>query len=124
MHEIGFAESIIASAKLRVGDRAVASLRVRAGVRHALDQPSLEQAIQLVGAGSPFESATLDLVLLPIAIRCRACNAETDTMERLPACPACASVEVEASGGDELILESITYASPDAAVPADLAVGR
>ncbi|MEO6207493.1 MAG: hypothetical protein ABIP77_06025, partial [Candidatus Limnocylindrales bacterium] len=40
------------------------------------------------------------------------CGAAIDSMERLPACPACGSVDVDASGGDELILESITYAEP------------
>jgi len=128
VHEIGFAESIIASAKQRVGDRPVAGLRVRAGVRHALDQPSLEQAIQLVGAGTPFQLALLDLVTLPIAIRCHTCGAATDSMERLPACPACGSVDVDATGGDELILESITYAEPVTAqtedLTADVGVGR
>jgi len=121
MHEIGFAESILASAARRAEGRPVAGLRVRAGVKHALDTASLEQAIQMVGAGTAFEHARLDLVTLPIGIACNTCGATTDSMERLPACPACGSVDVEAQGGDELVLESITYddrASADAAVSA------
>ncbi len=117
----------------------VARLRVRAGVRHALDRAALEQAIQPVGSGTPFGSAALDLVILPINIRCHSCDATTDTLERLPACPACGAVDVDANGGDELILESITYATAAPAAPApasapapapasapsvDLAVGR
>jgi len=121
MHEIGFAESIIASASQRVGDRRVAGLRVRAGVRHALDHPSLQQAIQLVGAGTAFAAAELDLVTLPTAIVCRDCGATTSSMDRLPACPACGSVDVEMDGGDELILESITYVEP---ATADAAMGH
>ncbi len=133
MHEIGFAESIIASATRRAGTRPVSGLRVRAGVRHALDLDSLEQAIQLVGAGTPFQNARLDLVTLPIGINCHTCGVASESMERLPACPACGSVDVDAEGGDELILESLTYADDaadtgaseaDVPVPADTAAGR
>lgn len=74
-----------------------------------------------------------DLVTLPIGINCHTCGVASESMERLPACPACGSVDVDAEGGDELILESLTYADDaadtgvseaDVPIPADAAAGR
>jgi Zn finger protein HypA/HybF involved in hydrogenase expression len=49
------------------------------------------------------------LVLLPVRMRCASCGAEAEADEPLPACPECGAVELELCGGDELVLESVSY---------------
>ncbi|MGI8758687.1 MAG: hydrogenase/urease maturation nickel metallochaperone HypA, partial [Acidimicrobiales bacterium] len=41
--------------------------------------------------------------------RCRSCGEATEDEERIVACVACGSLEVETTGGDELTLESLEY---------------
>ena len=44
MHEFGLCEGVLDTVRARAGGRQVAAVRVRFGVRHAVDQESLAQA--------------------------------------------------------------------------------
>ena len=50
-----------------------------------------------------------ELVLLPVRASCRACGAESEADEMVLACIECGALEIELTGGDELMLESIEY---------------
>ena len=52
MHEYGLAEGVLASVRQRADGRKVAGLRVRFGVRHAVDEESLAQAFSFVAEGT------------------------------------------------------------------------
>jgi hydrogenase nickel incorporation protein HypA/HybF len=110
MHEYGLCEGILAAVRARAGGRAVAGVRVRAGVRQGVDEESMSQAFQVVSAGTEAAAATLDLVTVAAQLHCRACGTTADITDLLAGCPQCHSDDVELIGGDELILESITYA--------------
>ena len=50
MHEYGLAEGVLATVRQRADGRTVAGIRVRFGVRHAVDAESLSQAFGFVAA--------------------------------------------------------------------------
>jgi hydrogenase nickel incorporation protein HypA/HybF len=120
MHEYGLAEGVLDSVRQRAGGRKVAGLRVRFGVRHAVDEESLAQAFSFVAEGTEAAGAAVQLVTVPATLTCRDCGQSDQTSDVLATCPHCAGENVEITGGDEMTLESITYES----TPSQSAAGR
>jgi D-sedoheptulose 7-phosphate isomerase len=120
MHEYGLCEGVLDAVLLRAAGRPVAGIRVRCGVRHAVDPPSMAQAFSTLAAGTAAADAVMELVTIPAAMSCLDCGAAGVSADLLPACDRCGSVRIEMTGGDELILESLSYAEPS---PAQTAVG-
>ena len=108
MHEYGLAEGVLATVRQRAGGRKVAGIRVRFGVRHAVDEESLAQAFGLVAEGTEAAGAAVTLITVPATIACRDCGATAETTDVLAVCPRCGGADVEISGGDEMTLESVT----------------
>jgi len=109
MHEYGLCEGVLETVRQRAGGRKVAGIRVRFGIRHAVVEESLVQAFSLVAAGTEAAGAVVELVTVPATIDCRDCGLSADTTDVLAVCPRCAGDNVAITGGDEMILESITY---------------
>ena len=109
MHEYGLCEGVLATVRQRAAGRQVAGIRVRFGVRHAVDQESLAQAFSFVAEGTEAAGAAVDLVTVPATLSCRSCGYTAETTDVLAICPGCASDDVEITGGDEMTLESISY---------------
>ena len=109
MHEFGLCEGVLAAVRQRAGGRQVAGIRVRFGVRHAVDSESLAQAFSMVAEGTEAAGATVELVTVPATITCADCGFSGETTDLLATCPRCAGADVQISGGDEMILESIRY---------------
>jgi hydrogenase nickel incorporation protein HypA/HybF len=109
MHEFGLCEGVLAAVRQRAGGRQVAAIRVRFGVRHAVDEESLAQAFSMVAAGTEAAGAAVELVTVPARLACRSCGSVAETADVLAVCPRCGSDDVELSGGDEMVLESISY---------------
>jgi hydrogenase nickel incorporation protein HypA/HybF len=109
MHEYGLCEGVLATVRQRAAGRKVAGIRVRFGVRHAVDAESLAQAFSFVAEGTEAAGAAVDLVTVPATLSCRSCGYTADTTDVLAVCPRCASDDVEITGGDEMTLESISY---------------
>ncbi len=112
MHEYGLSEGVLDAVRQRANGRQVARIRVRFGVRHAVVAESLEQAFSLVAAGTEAADAAVDLVTVPATISCRDCGASAETTDLLAVCPRCGGDNVDLSGGDEMVLESVTYEAP------------
>jgi D-sedoheptulose 7-phosphate isomerase len=111
MHEFGLCEGVLDAVRHRAAGRRVAAIRVRCGVRHAVDPPSMAQAFSLVAAGTEAADAAVDVVTVPASITCRDCGATGESADLIAACRGCGGVNVELDGGDELVLESVTYAA-------------
>ncbi|HET9602186.1 MAG TPA: hydrogenase maturation nickel metallochaperone HypA [Acidimicrobiales bacterium] len=112
MHELGLCASIVDAIEQRAGDRAVARVRVRVGRLHHVHPEAFEQSFAVAAMGSVAEDAQAELVLLPVAVRCTSCGATTEGDELPSACTSCSGVDLEVTGGDELVLESIEYRAP------------
>lgn len=109
MHEFGLCEGVLEAVQTRAAGRRVAGIRVRCGVRHAVDPDTMAQAFGFVAAGTEADGAAVEVVTVPATIKCRDCGAVSETDDRLAMCPQCAGANVEITGGDELVLESVSY---------------
>jgi hydrogenase nickel incorporation protein HypA/HybF len=114
MHEFGLCEGIVEAIQQRAAGRPVARVRVRVGVLHRVVAEALQHAFTHAASGTEAEHAEVDLVLLPVQAVCRACQAEVEGEDALVVCPQCGGVDLELTGGDELILEWIEYQDPAA----------
>jgi len=109
MHEYGLAEGVLATVRQHAGGRKVARIRVRFGIRHAVDEESMAQAWGLVAEGTEAEGSAVALVTVPATLSCPDCGLTAETTDVLAICPRYAGENVEITGGDEMTLESITY---------------
>jgi len=115
MHETDVSEAIVEAALRRANGRRVTRVRVRIG-GHPVDRAVVTQGIQLAATGTSAESAEVDLVLVPMSMGCRDCGrtGSVDDHLAMVACPACGSLDIEVTGDEDVILESITVETPDA----------
>ena len=88
MHEYGLAEGVLATVRQRAVGRKVAGIRVRFGVRHAVDSESMSQAFSFVAEGTEAAGAAVDLVTVPATITCRDCGLVAETSDVLATCRA------------------------------------
>ena len=109
MHELGLCASIVDAVATRAGERPVARVRVQVGRLHHVHPEAFEQSFEVAAAGSVAEGARAELVLMPVRFRCGACQAEGQSDEQPTACPSCGGVDIELTGGDELMLELLEY---------------
>jgi len=115
VHEFGLCEGVLEAVQARAGGRQVTGIRVRCGVRHAVDAASMAQAFSVVAAGTEAADAAVEVVTVPATIACRDCGTASESADLLPVCPHCGGADTEVSGGDELTLESVRYAIPSPA---------
>jgi hydrogenase nickel incorporation protein HypA/HybF len=111
MHELGLCSSIVDAVEQRAGDRPVVRVKVRVGRLHHVHPEAFDQSFAVAAMGTVAEDAAAELVLLPITARCGSCGGEWEAEEIPLSCPTCGGVDVELTGGDELMLESIEYAA-------------
>jgi hydrogenase nickel incorporation protein HypA/HybF len=110
MHELGMCEAIVDAIERRAGTRPVTRVRVRVGRLHHVHPEAFDQSFAMAAAGSVAQDAHAELVLLPIRRRCQSCGAGFESEDLyVEACPTCGGVDVETTGGDELVLELIEY---------------
>jgi len=111
VHELGLCEGIVAAATRRAAGRQVRSLRVRLG-GHPVDPGVIRQGVEVAAVGTVVEGAVLDLVVEPLAARCRDCGHEAPAMSAaaMSACGRCGGVDVEVTGSEQAVLESISVA--------------
>ena len=112
MHEFGLCEGVLETVQSRAAGRRVTGIRVRCGARHAVDPASVALAFGLVAAGTEADGAAVEVVTVPATITCRDCGAASESTDTLAICPRCHGADVEVTGGDELTLESLSYAQP------------
>jgi hydrogenase nickel incorporation protein HypA/HybF len=111
MHEYGLCEGVLDAVRERAGGRAVAGFRLRCGIKHAVDAEAMTLAFEVMAAGTEADGARIEIVIVPATLTCRTCGAGGDTTDMLALCPRCGSDDVQITGGDELTLESVSYAA-------------
>jgi hydrogenase nickel incorporation protein HypA/HybF len=107
VHELGLCEGVLEAVERRAAGRRVTRVRVRVGARHRVVSSAFDQSFALVSQGTVADGAAVDLVTVPMTVRCLDCGNETEASDALAACPACGGLDIETEGGDELILEAI-----------------
>ena len=107
MHELSIADAVRAIAERHANGRAVTRVELRIGHLRQVVPASLEFAWELVTQETALEGAELEIEYVPARARCTACGTETE-LEAFPArCRACGSLDVDVSGGDELLVEAL-----------------
>jgi len=109
MHELGLCSSIVDAIERRAGDRRVVKVRVRVGRLHHVHPEAFDQSFAVAAMGTVAQDANAELVLLPIRARCHSCGAELEVEHMPMSCTECGAIDLEVTGGDELLLESIEY---------------
>ncbi|MFU8852839.1 hydrogenase/urease maturation nickel metallochaperone HypA [Micromonospora sp. SL1-18] len=112
MHETGLSEAIVAAAVRRAAGRRITGLRVRIG-GHSVDPDVVTQGIQVAAVGTVVADAVVDLVLEPMTVCCHDCGRDAPITDHLAmvACPQCGGVDIDVTGSDDVVLESVTVAS-------------
>jgi hydrogenase nickel incorporation protein HypA/HybF len=124
MHELSIATQlleIVAEAAARHNLRRVNRLRVVIGALGNVVPEALEFAFDVAGEGTVAAGALLEIVEVPITVRCNACGAESTLEDFAFLCGACGSLDVAVLRGNELYLDSI---EGDAAGEAEAADAR
>ena len=107
MHELAIADSIVTIASRHAAGRRVTRVDVKVGHLRQVVPDSLAFAFELVSEGTEIEGAELVVDEVPAGVDCSACGA-AGVLERFPAsCGACGSLDVELTGGDELLVDSL-----------------
>ncbi|MBO0844010.1 MAG: hydrogenase maturation nickel metallochaperone HypA [Nocardioides sp.] len=107
MHEIGLCEGLVPGAVEGAAGRPVRSVRIRAGVLQRIVPESMQLAWQMVADGTVAQDALVELDVVPVTLTCRGCGATTQSEDPYARCSACSGVDLDTSGGDELMLVSL-----------------
>lgn len=110
VHEFGVAAAVLDAVEARAAGRRVSAVRVHVGALQRLDRPVFDQAFALIGDGGVADGATVEIVEVPVGVRCRVCDATTTSDELVTTCGGCGGHDLELATGDDLVLESITLA--------------
>jgi hydrogenase nickel incorporation protein HypA/HybF len=114
MHELSIADAVRAIVERNAHGRPVVRVELRVGHLRQVVPASLEFSWDLVTQGTAIDGAELEIEYVPAAARCRACGDESE-LEAFPArCGACGSLDVEVSGGDELLVDALVLEEEEA----------
>ena len=111
---MGYCEGVLDAVERRAAGRSVMRVGVRIGAVHRVVPEVFEQSFQLAAMGGPAAGAVTELVVVPVRGHCMGCRSDFESGDPSPACPACGCIDVAVDGGDEVVLEWLEYADPDA----------
>ena len=110
MHELSLACSLVEEAeKVLEAEQAARAVRVTVGVGKlsGVEIDAFEFAFPMAAKGSRLETAELIVHDLPIRVRCRACQKESNPDFPRCACTYCESDDIELLGGREFNIQSM-----------------
>jgi hydrogenase nickel incorporation protein HypA/HybF len=110
MHEVALARAVWrqveAEMQARPGFRLL-GITLVVGRWSGADPESLQFAVQLVAAESPWPAAAVQMRSEPLALKCRPCGRTFEPTELDLACPGCGTYDSETIRGREVRLESL-----------------
>jgi len=111
MHELSIAADIIDIAEDFVRDHRtnkIIRLELEAGQLSGIVTASLEFALDLAVKNTVLEKAEIVLSEVPGRSKCNKCQTIFEVSDWFTPCPACGSMDLEITGGKELLIKSIT----------------
>ena len=116
MHETSIARNLISLAEGVAREhpgRPLAVVRVRIGVFQSVVPDALAFAFDALKPGTACAGASLELVDVPLVVRCESCGEQERTLDSFtPFCVQCGSVATVVSG-TELELDSVDFGTED-----------
>ena len=115
MHELAICQALIAQVEdvansADIKTKKVIRILVKIGPLSGAELPLIERAYPMAAAGTMAEGAQLDLEAMPIKVRCKTCNAETEATANRLLCGECGDFHTELISGDEMLLASVEFA--------------
>ena len=110
MHELSLVASVfdVLEEKAREhGAARVTAVVLKVGVMSGVVPDLLESAFETFKKGTIAETARLEIVVVPVKLRCPDCGGETVREDTDFSCAACGSRRVEIVEGRELVVETI-----------------
>jgi hydrogenase nickel incorporation protein HypA/HybF len=107
MHELSIASAVVATAVKHAGGRRVTLVSLRLGVLRQVVPDALAFAFGLCARETACEGARLEWEVVPLALRCDACDRTSEVRRPPLRCPRCGSAAVAVVSGEELEVESI-----------------
>jgi hydrogenase nickel incorporation protein HypA/HybF len=117
MHESSLARQILElslAEAARAGGSRVRAVRGRVAETETLSRTSLELHFHARAAGTPAAGARLEIELVHVEARCRACGAIYRPEHHVVLCAGCGSTDGELLGATGLWIESIEVADEGA----------
>jgi hydrogenase nickel incorporation protein HypA/HybF len=112
MHERSLVKSLIRQVKdlsrEHAGDH-VLSIHVRIGEFSGVDADLLSAAYEELAQGTPLSSGQLEIQKVPLEAVCQQCGHQFRVERFRFECDKCGSRRLELRGGEELLLESVTF---------------
>jgi hydrogenase nickel incorporation protein HypA/HybF len=107
MHELSIAESVVEVSLRHAAGRRVTAVGLKVGHLRQVVPSALEFAFELVTQGTALEGAELRMEEVPATGVCRDCGSES-RLDGFPfSCRECDGFDLELTGGEELLVESL-----------------
>ncbi len=110
MHELAICQSLIQqveSIAQQHGARGADYIRLEIGPLAGVEAPLLERAFTIARAGTLAETATLDIVIQPLQVRCNTCGGESEAKSNRLLCGHCGDWHIEIVSGDQMLLTRV-----------------
>ena len=110
MHELSLVASVFEVVEAQVrehGARRVTRVVLEVGVLAGVVPDLLESAFDSYKRGTPAEEARLEIVAVPVRLRCPDCDGSSVREETDFSCAACGSRRVEIVSGRDLVVRTI-----------------
>lgn len=110
MHELSLVTSlfeVLEEEARKHGAKRVLSVRLRVGAMSGVVPDLLESAFDMYKKGTIAESAGLEIVVVPVKLRCPDCGGEAVREDTDFSCLACGSRRVEIVEGRDLVVDRI-----------------
>lgn len=107
MHEMALAEGILAVVLDAAEGQKVRRVGLQVGRLQMVVPDSLQFSFQLISDGTPAAEAVVEMVEIPVLLRCKECGKETEVNNPPFNCSHCNSFEIEVVSGDQLIVDSV-----------------
>jgi hydrogenase nickel incorporation protein HypA/HybF len=107
MHELSIADAVFEVASRHADGRRVTRVELRVGHLRQVVPEALEFAWHLVTQGTQLDGAELTIEEVPAMVRCRSCGAETQLAGFPAHCAPCGGLDVDVTGGEELLVDAL-----------------
>jgi|WetSurMetagenome_2_1015567.scaffolds.fasta_scaffold370070_2 hydrogenase nickel incorporation protein HypA/HybF len=117
MHELSLAEAVwrqVASEMASRPGRRLLGVGLAVGRWSGADPESLEFALKMVAAESPWPEAAVRIRSQPLVLECRSCRRRFEPEDQNLACPGCGVFDAETIAGRDVLLESLELDDPSA----------
>jgi hydrogenase nickel incorporation protein HypA/HybF len=110
MHELSIVASLYEILEEKVNEqkaKSITKVKLQVGVLSGVVPEFLESAFEIFKKDTLASEASLEIVKVPLKIKCRNCQSETTSDKMAFLCPECGSHNIEILSGKELILETL-----------------